>query len=106
MSGYPALDAFAGRLEFPLDPFQLRACERLEEGRSVLVAAPTGSGKTTVAEFAVHLARRERDARIFYTAPIKALSNQKFHELCAEYGDDEVGLLTGDVNLRGTRRSW
>ena len=101
MTGHPALDAFAARLGFPLDPFQREACERLEDGRSVLVAAPTGSGKTTVAEFAVYLARRERDARIFYTAPIKALSNQKFHELCAEYGDDEVGLLTGDVNLRG-----
>lgn len=98
---FPALESFAARLRFPLDPFQRQACERLEEGRSVLVAAPTGSGKTTVAEFAVHLARRERDARIFYTAPIKALSNQKFHELCAEYGEAEVGLLTGDVNLRG-----
>ncbi|MFC6234161.1 DEAD/DEAH box helicase, partial [Leucobacter soli] len=100
-STHPALDAFAARLAFPLDPFQREACERLEQGRSVLVAAPTGSGKTTVAEFAVHLARRERDARIFYTAPIKALSNQKFHELCTEYGEGEVGLLTGDVNLRG-----
>ncbi|MEJ6489276.1 DEAD/DEAH box helicase [Leucobacter sp. USCH14] len=95
-----ALEAFSARLEYPLDGFQRTACERLEEGRSVLVAAPTGSGKTTVAEFAVYLARRERDARIFYTAPIKALSNQKFRELCDEYGEDEVGLLTGDVNLR------
>jgi len=100
-AGLPALDEFAARLKFGLDGFQREACERLERGRSVLVAAPTGSGKTTVAEFAVHLARRERDARIFYTAPIKALSNQKFHELRAEYGEDEVGLLTGDVNLRG-----
>ena len=101
MSEYPALDAFAAKLGFALDGFQRTACERLEDGRSVLVAAPTGSGKTTVAEFAVFLARRERDARIFYTAPIKALSNQKFRELCAEYGEDEVGLLTGDINLRG-----
>ncbi|KKI16837.1 MULTISPECIES: DEAD/DEAH box helicase [unclassified Leucobacter] len=97
----PALDAFAASLGFPLDGFQRTACERLESGRSVLVAAPTGSGKTTVAEFAVALARRERDARIFYTAPIKALSNQKFRELCDAYGEDQVGLLTGDVNLRG-----
>ena len=96
-----ALSHFESKLEYPLDPFQRNACERLEAGRSVLVAAPTGSGKTTVAEFAVYLARRERDAKIFYTAPIKALSNQKFHELCAEYGEDEVGLLTGDVNVRG-----
>ncbi len=101
MNKYPALDAFAARLDFPLDGFQRTACERLEDGRSVLVAAPTGSGKTTVAEFAVYLSRREQDARIFYTAPIKALSNQKFRELCAEYGEDEVGLLTGDINLRG-----
>ncbi|WP_341783083.1 DEAD/DEAH box helicase [Leucobacter weissii] len=98
---FPALDEFASRLGFPLDPFQRTACERLEQGRSVLVAAPTGSGKTTVAEFAVHLARRAADRRIFYTAPIKALSNQKFRELCAEYGEEQVGLLTGDVNLRG-----
>jgi ATP-dependent RNA helicase HelY len=98
---HPVLREFSEQLKFTLDPFQRTACERLEEGRSVLVAAPTGSGKTTVAEFAVYLARRARDARIFYTAPIKALSNQKFHELCAEYGEDEVGLLTGDVNLRG-----
>lgn len=98
---FPALEAFQARLPFAMDPFQVEACQRLERGNSVLVAAPTGSGKTTVAEFAVHLARREQDARIFYTAPIKALSNQKFHELCAEYGEAEVGLLTGDVNLRG-----
>ena len=98
---YPALEHFSGKIGYTLDEFQISACERLEEGRSVLVAAPTGSGKTTIAEFAVYLARRERDAKIFYTAPIKALSNQKFHELCAEYGEDEVGLLTGDVNIRG-----
>lgn len=96
-----ALQFFASRLPYPLDAFQTTACERLEAGRSVLVAAPTGSGKTTIAEFAVYLARRERDARIFYTAPIKALSNQKFRELCDEYGEDEVGLLTGDLNIRG-----
>ncbi|MCW2287701.1 ATP-dependent RNA helicase HelY [Leucobacter luti] len=96
-----ALQFFANRLAYPLDTFQITACERLEEGRSVLVAAPTGSGKTTIAEFAVYLSRRERDARIFYTAPIKALSNQKFRELCDEYGEDEVGLLTGDLNIRG-----
>ncbi|MDI6024333.1 DEAD/DEAH box helicase [Leucobacter sp. UT-8R-CII-1-4] len=101
MNDYPALEAFEKRISFGLDGFQRTACERLEDGRSVLVAAPTGSGKTTVAEFAVYLARREQDARVFYTAPIKALSNQKFRELCAEYGEDEVGLLTGDVNLRG-----
>ena len=98
---YPALEQFTASLNYPLDSFQRTACERLEDDRSVLVAAPTGSGKTTVAEFAVMLARRERDQRIFYTAPIKALSNQKFRELCAVYGEEEVGLLTGDVNVRG-----
>ena len=98
---YPALEHFEKGLKYPLDRFQTTACQRLEEGRSVLVAAPTGSGKTTVAEFAVMLARRERNQRIFYTAPIKALSNQKFRELSAEYGENEVGLLTGDVNVRG-----
>lgn len=100
-SRHPALDAYESRLRFPLDAFQRAACESLEEGRSVLVAAPTGAGKTAIAEFSVALARRERDARVFYTAPIKALSNQKFHELSAEYGEDQVGLLTGDVNIRG-----
>jgi ATP-dependent RNA helicase HelY len=98
---HPALLAYEARLRFPLDAFQRAACESLEEGRSVLVAAPTGAGKTAIAEFAVSLARRERDARVFYTAPIKALSNQKFHELTAEYGENQVGLLTGDVNIRG-----
>lgn len=96
-----ALEHFESRMKFPLDEFQRTACRQLEAGRSVLVAAPTGSGKTVVAEFAVTLARREQNARVFYTTPIKALSNQKFHELCDEYGEDEVGLLTGDVNVRG-----
>lgn len=95
------LREFEARLSYPLDDFQRSACERLVAGRSVLVAAPTGSGKTTVAEFAVALAVRELNQRIFYTAPIKALSNQKFRELVEEYGEDAVGLLTGDVNLRG-----
>lgn len=99
---HSALDDFASGLGFELDGFPAARGVRTP-GRSagVLVAAPTGSGKTTVAEFAVHLARREFGSRVFYTAPIKALSNQKFAELCTEYGEAEVGLLTGDVNLRG-----
>src|SRR5690625_4947155 len=97
----PALSWFQDRLAYPLDEFQVTACEHLERGRSVLVAAPTGSGKTTVAEFAVHLARRERDTKVFYTTPIKALSNQKFAELAEEYGEEQVGLLTGDQAIRG-----
>jgi ATP-dependent RNA helicase HelY len=96
-----ALEVFEHSLKYPLDPFQRAAGELLEAGSSVLVAAPTGSGKTTVAEFAVNLARRERDTHVFYTTPIKALSNQKYAELCREYGEDQVGLLTGDVNRNG-----
>ena len=73
---------------FALDDFQVRACRELEEGRSVLVAAPTGSGKTIVGEFAVHLAL-ESGRKCFYTTPIKALSNQKFNDLVKRYGAGE-----------------
>ena len=86
--------------DFPLDGFQLKAFDALDEGRSVLVAAPTGSGKTVVAEYAIEAARRA-GRRAFYTAPIKALSNQKYHDLVARYGPDEVGLLTGDNSING-----
>ena len=72
---------------FPLDGFQLRAFDALDDGQSVLVAAPTGSGKTVVAEYAIEVARRS-GRRAFYTAPIKALSNQKYHDLVARYGAD------------------
>ena len=95
---HEAVAAFEESRPYPLDPFQRTACEFLARGSSVLVAAPTGSGKTTVAEFAIAYARRERDAHVIYTTPIKALSNQKYRELCDEYGEDQVGLLTGDMN--------
>jgi ATP-dependent RNA helicase HelY len=85
---------------FPLDPFQLRAIDALDEGRSVLVAAPTGSGKTVVAEHAVARARSE-GGKAFYTTPIKALSNQKFADLARRHGADNVGLLTGDNSING-----
>jgi ATP-dependent RNA helicase HelY len=85
---------------FPLDPFQLRAIEALDEGRSVLVAAPTGSGKTVVAEHAVARALSE-GRKAFYTTPIKALSNQKFADLARRHGADKVGLLTGDNSING-----
>ncbi len=91
-----AVAAFAARYPFPLDVFQVEAAHALEAGRSVLVAAPTGTGKTVVADYGVELARR-LGMRAIYTAPIKALSNQKFHDWRAVHGDD-VGLLTGDVS--------
>ena len=85
---------------FELDTFQIQACTALEQGAAVLVAAPTGSGKTVVGEFAVHLALRE-GVKCFYTTPIKALSNQKFAELTERYGAERVGLLTGDNSING-----
>jgi ATP-dependent RNA helicase HelY len=100
----PALETFRNGLRFELDPFQLEACASLENGRSVLVAAPTGAGKTIVAEFAVFLAMREANAKVFYTAPMKALSNQKYQELVEEYGPESVGLLTGDTNVNSRAR--
>ena len=87
--------AFAAGFPFGLDPFQMQACTALAEGRSVLVAAPTGAGKTVIGEFAADIALRS-GAKCFYTTPIKALSNQKFTELVARYGAERVGLLTGD----------
>ena len=104
LRGLPRLRAFRDGLTIDLDPFQLAACTALEQGRSVLVAAPTGAGKTIVAEFAVFLAMFEPHAKIFYTAPMKALSNQKYTELVAQYGASEVGLLTGDTNINARAR--
>jgi ATP-dependent RNA helicase HelY len=91
---------FADLYDFELDDFQVRACHELEAGRGVLVAAPTGSGKTIVGEYAVHLAM-ETGRKCFYTTPIKALSNQKFNDLVRRYGADRVGLLTGDNSVNG-----
>jgi ATP-dependent RNA helicase HelY len=101
---HPVTASFAASQRFTLDDFQLAGCRALEEGRSVLVAAPTGAGKTIVGEFAVHLAMREPGEKAFYTTPIKALSNQKFRELQDVYGADQVGLLTGDTNINGNAR--
>ena len=91
---------FTAGLDFPLDDFQLRACEAVEEGKGVLVAAPTGAGKTIVGEFAVHLALAT-GRKAFYTTPIKALSNQKYHDLVRAHGAENVGLLTGDSSVNG-----
>jgi len=101
---HPVTTAFAAAQRFDLDPFQIAGCRALEEGRSVLVAAPTGAGKTIVGEFAVHLAMLSEHGKAFYTTPMKALSNQKFRELQQVYGADDVGLLTGDVNINGNAR--
>ncbi|GAB4066684.1 DEAD/DEAH box helicase [Angustibacter speluncae] len=97
---FPELERFAQLLGFDLDPFQVEACEALEQGHGVLVAAPTGAGKTVVGEFAVHLALA-RGGKAFYTTPIKALSNQKYADLVARHGAASVGLLTGDTSLNG-----
>src|SRR3978361_1449546 len=100
----PMLEAFRAHQRFDLDDFQLAACESIERGNSVLVAAPTGAGKTIIAEFAISLAMQDTRDQGFYTAPMKALSNQKFQELVNEYGASEVGLLTGDTNINSGAR--
>lgn len=92
------LSRFASRYPFALDDFQREALEALNGGESVLVAAPTGAGKTVVAEFAVERAL-SLDRKAFYTTPLKALSNQKFGDFVARYGADTVGLLTGDNSI-------
>lgn len=92
------LGDFKAGLKFELDDFQNTACRAVQAGRGVLVAAPTGAGKTIVGEFAVYLAL-QRGNKAFYTTPIKALSNQKFQEFCAKYGAENVGLLTGDTSI-------
>src|SRR5260370_42441237 len=90
------ISAFAARYSFPIDAFQLEAIHHLAQGRSVLVTAPTGTGKTLVAEYAIWRARQQNQ-RVIYTTPLKALSNQKYRDLCTLYGTDAVGLVTGDI---------
>jgi ATP-dependent RNA helicase HelY len=94
------LHKFAARYPFALDEFQVEAIDALDRGESVLVAAPTGSGKTVVAEFAVERALAA-NRKAFYTTPLKALSNQKFGDFVARYGAGRVGLLTGDNSING-----
>jgi ATP-dependent RNA helicase HelY len=91
---------FEAGYPFGLDSFQRTACLALEAGRGVLVAAPTGAGKTVVGEFAVHLALASGQ-KCFYTTPIKALSNQKYNDLVERHGPERVGLLTGDNSVNG-----
>jgi len=88
--------AFEARYPFPLDAFQQEAITHLAQDRSVLVAAPTGTGKTLVAEYAIWRAQQCQQ-RVIYTTPLKALSNQKYRDLRALYGFDAVGLVTGDI---------
>jgi ATP-dependent RNA helicase HelY len=94
----PALTAFADDYGFPFDDYQREACAHVEDGSGVLVAAPTGAGKTIVGEFAVFLALQQ-GRKCFYTTPIKALSNQKYADLVKRHGADQVGLLTGDSSI-------
>src|ERR1700760_1370064 len=96
----PEVTAFRELYDFDFDPFQVAACGALTSGDGVLVAAPTGSGKTVVGEYAVHLALQQHK-KCFYTTPIKALSNQKYNDLVRRYTSDSVGLLTGDNAVNG-----
>lgn len=84
---------------FTLDPFQAQSIEHLMAGDSVLVSAPTGTGKTIIADWIVEEALRE-GKKVIYTAPIKALSNQKFRDYCRLHGEENVGLVTGDIVIR------
>lgn len=86
------------KFPFELDDFQKEACEHIDNGKSVVVCAPTGAGKTVIAEHAIHRALQE-GKRVFYTTPLKALSNQKFGDFSTKYGINNVGLLTGDTSI-------
>ena len=92
--------SFRALYEFDFDYFQVAACDALGAGSGVLVAAPTGSGKTVIGEYAVHLALAQ-GRKCFYTTPIKALSNQKYADLVRRYDGRTVGLLTGDNSING-----
>jgi len=96
----PEFTSFRELYDFGFDPFQVNACAALTNGDGVLVAAPTGSGKTVIGEYAVHLALTQHK-KCFYTTPIKALSNQKYNDLLRRYDADTVGLLTGDNAING-----
>ncbi|MEY4102578.1 MAG: hypothetical protein RIR88_712 [Actinomycetota bacterium] len=100
----PLVSEFRSKRAFDLDPFQVAAASVLEAGNSVLVAAPTGAGKTVVAEFAVFLTMSSTRDKLFYTTPMKALSNQKYNEFVEEWGAENVGILTGDTNINSNAR--
>jgi len=92
------IDAFQASLPWPLDPFQVEAIEKLEAHQGVLVSAPTSSGKTVIADYAV-LRALETDTRAIYTTPLKALSNQKFRDYRRRHGEGYVGLVTGENTI-------
>jgi superfamily II RNA helicase len=94
-AGVPPLEQL---FPFALDPFQLEAIDALNIGHSVVVSAPTGSGKTLVGEYAIHRALAH-GRRVFYTTPLKALSNQKLRDFRSQFGTENVGLLTGDLSV-------
>ena len=83
---------------FPLDPFQIDAIKAINSGNSVVLTAPTGSGKTIIGEFAIYRGL-SHESRVFYTTPLKALSNQKFRDFVNQFGENNVGLLTGDISI-------
>lgn len=97
---HPITTEFLLTFDFEFDPFQISACHAVEDGKGVLVAAPTGAGKTVVGEFAAYFAL-QAGKKCFYTTPIKALSNQKYSEFVSKFGEDRVGLLTGDTSING-----
>lgn len=99
-TGSAMRESILARYPFQLDPFQLDAIDAFDRGDHIVAAAPTGSGKTVIAEYAIETMLRD-GRRAFYTAPIKALSNQKYRDLVAVHGDDNVGLLTGDTVING-----
>ena len=99
------LERFRSKYPFPLDDFQVEAARAIAAGQSVIVSAPTGAGKTLVAEFAIELALGT-GKRVAYTTPLKALSNQKFGDFARALGEDAVGILTGDVKVNPRGASW
>jgi ATP-dependent RNA helicase HelY len=98
-TGHFSREEFLAGLSFEPDEFQLQAMDAFDEGKDVLVSAPTGAGKTLIARYAIE-SIKAKGFHSAYTTPLKALSNQKYRELAESLGETEVGLLTGDVSLK------